>query len=85
MKKHVNRTFFPRQFYLCKVRSYIFIKHFFILPIFYHGSKLINLGFLILIRGFIVIDSTGLHFCSLLFVYKILEQSKKFLNGETPL
>ena len=34
------------QFYLCKMKIYIFYKHFLILPILYGMSKLINFGFL---------------------------------------
>ena len=60
------RTVLPHQFYLCKVQSYIFYKHFFISPILYEGSTLMNFGFLIKEDFWYVVqilDLTGLNVC----------------------
>ena len=43
----IIRTVLPDQFYLSKVQSYIFYKHFLNSPILYEGSTLINFGFFI--------------------------------------
>ena len=40
-------TVLPHQFYICKMQSYIFVKHFLILPNLFEGSTLINYGFLL--------------------------------------
>ena len=67
-KRSKLRTFFPYQFYLCNVQSYVdfFIKNLLISPILYKESTLIKHKGKLLIRTY-KID-----------IYKILAQSKKF-------